>query len=321
MVQSGPPPTHLQRALARRILTYAKDSGLVAGARLKEEELARLFEVSRTPVRRALALLESSGFAAASPHLGYALTVDARQVPADALEEPKESADEVYELIIEDLFQGRLADKATENQLVRRYSRTRTAVSEALARLAKEGLATRSSGYGWRFEDLLKSREANDESYRFRLIMEPAGILEPTFKIDPAIMAGLRRDHEKFLARASRLPARVNIFDMNAQFHEALARFSGNRFILQAITQMSHLRRLLEYKSYGSRERVLASCREHLEIMDALDMNDREKAAALMREHLDRAIKLRLAFGEGGEMGDLGKSPASREEAIFQNDA
>lgn len=296
MVPTSSSPTHLQRALARRILFFAKKSGLAAGARLKEEELARIFEVSRTPVRRALALLEASGFAMASPHLGFALKIDARDVPADAFEEPREAAEEVYELIIEDLFQGMLGEKVTENQLVRRYDRTRTAVSEALARLAKEGLATRSSGYGWRFEDLLRSPEANDESYRFRLIIEPAGILEPTFAVDPVVMVGLRREHENFLTRASKLPARVNIFDMNAQFHEALAKFSGNRFIFQSIKQMSHLRRLLEYKRYGSRDRIVASCREHLEIMDALDMNDREKASALMRAHLDQAIQLRLTF-------------------------
>ncbi len=64
---------HLQRAadIVREALRDAILEGDIAtGARLREEELARLFRVSRTPVREALQQLSSEGLVQTSPHQG-----------------------------------------------------------------------------------------------------------------------------------------------------------------------------------------------------------------------------------------------------------
>jgi DNA-binding GntR family transcriptional regulator len=64
---------HLQRAAdtVREALREAiLDGYLTPGSRLREEELAREFGVSRTPVREALQQLAADGFVEVSPHQG-----------------------------------------------------------------------------------------------------------------------------------------------------------------------------------------------------------------------------------------------------------
>jgi DNA-binding GntR family transcriptional regulator len=50
--------------------------------------------------------------------------------------------------------------------------------------------------------------------------------------------------------------------------------------------QQNNLRRLDETAAYYRVTRVQASCTEHLEIIDAMEQDDRELASALMRHHL-----------------------------------
>lgn len=65
--------THLQRTadIVREALRDAiLDGEVSSGARLREEELARQFGVSRTPIREALQQLSADGFVEVSPHQG-----------------------------------------------------------------------------------------------------------------------------------------------------------------------------------------------------------------------------------------------------------
>lgn len=69
--------SHLQRAadVVRESLREAiLDGELTSGSRLREEELAREFGVSRTPVREALQQLSADGLVDVSPHHGAVVT-------------------------------------------------------------------------------------------------------------------------------------------------------------------------------------------------------------------------------------------------------
>jgi len=66
--------SNLHSELARRIRRHLADSGAAAGQRLVEEDLCRLFDVSRTPVRGALKLLAQEGVVAPRAGRGYVLS-------------------------------------------------------------------------------------------------------------------------------------------------------------------------------------------------------------------------------------------------------
>ena len=77
--QAGERPTHARRASASsastaRFATASACSNIRPAARLSEEELAQEFEISRTPVRRVLARLESEGLIEARHGVGTIVT-------------------------------------------------------------------------------------------------------------------------------------------------------------------------------------------------------------------------------------------------------
>jgi len=99
---------------------------------------------------------------------------------------------------------------------------------------------------------------------------------------------------------------------MNTRFHEMIAGFSGNRFILQSIEQMDRLRKFQEFATFkGSSRALLQSCKEHIEILDAIEGGDRAWASALMRRHLQEGAERVLASGlAAGTVFESRKAPA-----------
>jgi DNA-binding GntR family transcriptional regulator len=60
--------------LTARLRAAIRDGSLPPGQRLTEQELARRFGVSRTPIRQALARLEAEGLLTHAPHRGLTVT-------------------------------------------------------------------------------------------------------------------------------------------------------------------------------------------------------------------------------------------------------
>jgi DNA-binding GntR family transcriptional regulator len=277
--------------LARRILAMARERGLPAGARLTELGLAEALKVSRTPVRAALRALAAEGWVKAGPSRGFVLKRAVKSLPAEGEGEADDEA-ELYVRISRDRLEGVLTAAVSEADLMRRYGVARSLLLRVLGRLAEAGVIERRPGYGWQFRPVIDSPAARDESYRFRMVLEPAALLEPGFKLDQVWVEDMRRRHRAALAAPWRETSSVAFYEMNAEFHEGLAEASGNRFILAAIQQQNRLRRFLNvHWTYGS-ERVLVNCREHLEMLDRLEAGDRDVAAALMRRHLEGAARL-----------------------------
>lgn len=290
-----PEPSKLQRKLASQIAQYVRDNQLGEGDQLTELGLAEALNVSRTPVRAALEHLAALGVVApAGPRRGFHVTASPHQL--DELTQETSQSDEeegLYMRIAADYVASRLPEQFSEADMMRQYGVSRGALVRVLQRMSSERVIERNPGYGWRFAPLLRSMESHDESYRFRMVVEPAAILEASFALDPALAGRIRREHEAILATPPGQLSIVNFFEVNAGFHEFLAACSGNHFLLQAVQLQNQLRRFLSYSWTYGQDRVAASCHEHMAILDALEAGDREWAAALMRRHLDLAGRLK----------------------------
>jgi DNA-binding GntR family transcriptional regulator len=151
----------------------------------------------------------------------------------------------------------------------------------------------RKPGHGWRFQPIIADAQARDESYRYRMLIEPAGLLEPSFRLDPAWASVMRRRHQEMLAMPWSETASIALYEMNAAFHEGLAAASGNRYLLVAVQQQNRLRRFANYDWTFGYERVVVNCREHLAILDRLEAGENAAAAELLREHLQGAARLK----------------------------
>lgn len=286
-VPMPPAQTPLQRQLMRAIVIHARDSGLQRGDALNQLALAKQFGVSRTPVRAALARLSDlgvvdlAGGSVRIADLEAALDVDTADNP-----DPVET---LMAAIARDRHEGRIAEEASESDLMRRYEQSRTEVVEALRRMGDLGLVRRKPGFGWRFEAQMDAA-AKRESYRFRLLIEPAALLEPSYRADPDWLARSRTQHQRYRERRWRPEHAIGFFEMNAEFHRQLVAFSGNRWMVQAIEQQNALRRLRNWSWRLDDDRVAQSCDDHLAVLEALIADDLSSASTALRRHIETTM-------------------------------
>lgn len=285
--------TPLQIDLARRILEFIRDNGWKPGTRISVPDLARRFGVSRSPVTVALQILSRQGVVGPvpAPGRGLQVTADAEDVDIEAVA-PDSPLEETYRLMIRDRARGTLPQDVSEAELIARYGIARGLVRKLLLRFSTEGLAHRQPGHGWRFSDSLDDETALSDSYEFRMAVECAALRGRNFALDDRQLEGLRHMHTRILS-AGVVPDAEEWLRVNNAFHEGLAVFSRNRFFIEAVRQQNNLRRMQESAIYSelSFERIAQSCREHLQILDALAVGEREWAEALLRQHLRRAAE------------------------------
>ncbi|QPF87491.1 GntR family transcriptional regulator [Bradyrhizobium genosp. L] len=286
-------PSRLQRELSAGILELIRAEKLAPGTRLAEVALAERLQVSRTPVRAALKLLARRRMVRAGDSRGYFVTDAVPSVPTTQGKPAPADTDRLFVAIARDRRGGRLPVDVSERDLMQRYDATRPVVQRVLTKLEEVAAVQRKPGHGWRFQPIIADVEARAESYRYRILIEPAGLLEPDFKLDPAWAADMRRRHETTLREPWKETASVALYEMNAAFHEGLAAASGNRFLLVAVQQQNRLRRFANYDWVFGYERVVVNCREHLAILDRLEAGARATAAQLLRRHLERAARLK----------------------------
>jgi DNA-binding GntR family transcriptional regulator len=282
-------PTPLTRQIAARIVDYIREEQAPRGTRLVERTLADHLRVSRSPVRGALRLLQDDGIVAPAERGGYTVLRTADQLDdVAAADDGEADADErIYLRIAADRLDGELPDRVTENALARRYDLAPAQLARILRRINAEGWLERLPGYGWEFQHTLTSLKSYDDSYRFRLIIEPAAIREPGFVLDRRAVEQVRAQQQELVDGRIWSIGNAELFDLNRSFHETIIGCSGNTFLIEALTRVDNLRRLVEYRRSLARDRAVVRCREHVAIADLLLTGDLAAAAESMRVHLD----------------------------------
>lgn len=281
----------LSQRISRRLLQDIAAGSIEAGQHLGAQQLADRYGVSRTPVREAMNILEANGFLIRQENRGYFVAETDRETLTEVLDQQPESLNDAYHRLAEDWLTGRLPEEVTEQFLRQHYSWSKAWVNDILVRAAREGWIERKEGYGWRFLPVANTPEAFDEIYRFRMAIEPAAMLEPSFELDRKILAEQRRIQEGMLEMDfSAVPAE-SLLENGALFHEELIKLSGNPYFLLALQRVNRMRRLMEYRAEVNHERLVEQCTEHLEILGLLEAGNTVDASYRMRQHLSGALK------------------------------
>src|SRR3954471_7304360 len=192
--------SNLQTRLAGRILIHVKERGYGPGAWLSENALAQSFGVSRTPVRGALAVLSKRGLLNVVPRRGYVLKRAVRDQDLEPYADFASDDDRLVQRMAADRYAGTLPDSVSETDLMRRYGVAKGALARVLNGLVLDNVIERRSGHGWRFLPALDVTQLHEDSYRFRLLIEPACILEPSFRLDKPGAQHLRQIHVELLS-------------------------------------------------------------------------------------------------------------------------
>ncbi|MFF4165633.1 GntR family transcriptional regulator [Streptomyces sp. NPDC001741] len=216
-------PTPLTRRTAARIVEHIASSGPAAGIRLVECTLADQLKVSRSPVRQALRLLAEEGVVAAAERGGYTVALTGPALAeASPLPPADDVAEDVYLRFAADRLDGRLPDRVTENALARRYGLMPGQLAHVLRHIAVEGWIERLPGYGWEFQPMLTSMASYQDSYRFRLTIEPAAILEPGFVLDREALQSVRAQQQRLVDGEIHTIGNAQLYDLNSRFREVV---------------------------------------------------------------------------------------------------
>lgn len=280
----------LTEGLAAQILEHIRGGGLSEGTHLTAQELSERFSVSRFPIGQALQLLAAKGVLTHRPNRGYFVSDVGNASPESLGLAARDDTTDAYFRVAEDHLHGRLPDPASEAYLKETYRVTKAQLNAVLGRIAQEGWAERRPGYGWSFSPMLTTPESLEQTYRVRLALEPAALLEPTYRLDPDVAARCREAELRLLAGAIETDSADALHERGVRFHEAIIGASGNPFFLEAVRRINRVRRLLSYRSMVDRQRYRQQCEEHLEILDLLERRRNEEASQALRRHLQHTI-------------------------------
>ena len=288
----------LAAQIALQIREMIREGRFEVGQHLVAQQLADEFRVSRQPVKNALKILEDHGVVESKPNRGcFVLRIDSEKAEK-IIEDETGAEDEPYFQIAEDRLTGRLPDEVTETDLRRHYGVGRAELQAMLSRMAQEGWIERKPGYGWRFLPVLTSPAVHLQSYEFRLVIEPAALLCPTYKADREALAQSREQQVVMLEGDIWNMSPSRLFQIGIELHEMLVGFAGNPFFLDSLMRINRLRRLIEYRSMLDRGRLIKQCEEHIRLIDLVAEGDQQEAAALLKTHLGEVRDRKSRFFE-----------------------
>lgn len=290
--------TPLQTRVAREIVALVRREGRRAGEHLPEVQLSEQIGTSRSPVQAALRHLSKLGVVQQDVNRGFFIVKDAKDWEPVAERFSSEPDDPLYLAIAEERQAGRLPDEVSEAELMRRFDVARSTLRKVLSRISEEGWIEQRMGHGWAFQNMMESPEAYEESYFFRQAIEPTGVLSPSFHAVPSELDQLKREQQHIVGGGYKTMTPIELFEANSRFHETLAAWSGNRFILQSVKRVNQLRRLIEYRQASKRAPRQTQAEEHIAILDAVGKHDFVLAATLLRGHLEGARRAKV-YGKG----------------------
>ena len=282
-------------SIAAQVVAYIHAQGLAPGSHLPAQALADHLKVSRSPVNHALAWLHSQGVLRREKNRGYflakAVDVNDRKLAKALGLAHTDAVSAAYFRVAEDLLQGSLPNACSEALLKTCYHLTTAQLQAMLSRMAHEGWVHKKPGYGWEFSSMLTTPDSLLQSYRLRIALEPAALLEPNFYLDPQVLQACRAAELHLLAGGIETDTPDQLHQRGVRFHESLVEASGNPFFIDTIQRLNRVRRLLSYRSMQDRQRYKEHCQQHLRILDLLEKGRNAEASEALRRHLTRTLK------------------------------
>jgi DNA-binding GntR family transcriptional regulator len=198
----------------------------------------------------------------------------------------------VYRALKEDILSARLGfdEQINESQLAQRFGVSKTPVREALRQLAHEGLVLVLPRKGY----VVRSVSLTDvvEVLSLRRWIEPELAAQAARRRTPQQIEQLTTLVEREYDSA----ASVDELGISMDVHDCIAEVAGNRhartFLRRLLDETGRIPWLIPRLNYPS-------AGEHAEIVQAIKSGDPQKAAQLMRVHLETTQQWIMA-GLGG---------------------
>jgi DNA-binding GntR family transcriptional regulator len=205
----------------------------------------------------------------------------------------------IYDHLREQLLSGEIQphQHLIEAKIAEETGTSRTPVREALHSLELEGLIESIPRVGYVVKPL--SEEEVEEICEIRAVVEGLAARWAMEKSREKLAAELKRNISLSEEKISNGHVKAFV-DMDAQFHEIIAKFSGSKRLLElAQTLRRHMLRYRIESIYLS-DNVLRAIDGHKGILEAIEKADLEEVNKAIKYHLDQVKRdvLRYAFKE-----------------------
>jgi DNA-binding GntR family transcriptional regulator len=194
-------------------------------------------------------------------------------------------SDQAYKIIKESIIKNQLkpGEALKEEYLARQLEISRTPVKTALNRLVYEGIATLNEN-GQVVVSNITADDVRSVTLVRRLLEGLAiSLLKDVFQL--AQLNELRGFQRRELS-ALENDDMDEYGEMDYQFHIHLARYTGNRFLYETVTNIELVIKRYLILSGTLPKYSPVACEEHEKVLDALAKKDFEAARQAMEDHL-----------------------------------
>jgi DNA-binding GntR family transcriptional regulator len=277
---------------AEKILQYLRAQAVPVGAHLSAQKLADQLQLSRFPITHALAELQKQGWVRQEPNRGYFVAKKlVTRKPQKQSTADDDRLEKIYLTIAEDRLHGDLPDTVSQALLRERYQMSNAELQLLLRRMVSEAWMSKKPGYGWSFAPMLTTPNSLYQSYRLRLALEPAALLEPNYHLPPKVIEECKAVEQILLDGGIAHMSAEDLHERGVRFHEALVEGSNNPFFIEPLKRVNRVRRLLSYRSTQNRDRYAEHAKQHLQILDLLEKGKNVQASKALHVHLERTLK------------------------------
>jgi DNA-binding GntR family transcriptional regulator len=202
---------------------------------------------------------------------------------------------EVYESIRDQIVSGKLRpnEPLIEDDLAVIFAVSRTPVRESFQRLSRDGLIVPRKR-GWQVREF--TRAEVQENYEIRADLEGLSARLASVRGSPTHKAKIQSIHrDRLRLNTNSVAERVRT---NRELHDAIAAAAQNTRLASLIFSTGNFYFNQRTASQTSTESFERAQVEHEEIVDAIIRGDGDRADAVMRSHILRALTVWLATAD-----------------------
>jgi DNA-binding GntR family transcriptional regulator len=165
-----------------------------------------------------------------------------------------------------------------------RFGVSATPVREAMLDLVKEGLVTSLPNKGFRVTEV--SDADLDDITQLRLLIEPPTVRAVVSLVPAEDLTELRRMAQDIVDGADSGDL-ISYTEADRLFHIRILEYSGNRRLVDMISELRSHTRLLGLAPLVERGALRDSALEHITLVDLMEAGAGAGAEALMRQHIE----------------------------------
>lgn len=214
---------------------------------------------------------------------------------------PNSIPDQIYEYLLRQIQLGDIepGERLIETQVAESFETSRTPVREAFRRLEQSGIVERLPQGGVRVSSV--TIELAEEIFGIRGLLEPYAIELACKRITNEGIQKLKQIkamaediiESKTIERKEKIK---QVFELNTQFHDIIYETTGSSYLVKLINDLRDI--LLRLRAMGLRRDSAwrTSWQEHGQLIEYLETQNKEKASALMKKHIEHAKNDVIAY-------------------------